>query len=186
MKQFATDSKYDRYVLLDRDGVINVERGDYTMTIDEWQWADGAFAGIQTLTKAGFGVIVITNQACIHKGRQSHEGLDTLHRFMIDEVSAQGGDIVAVYYCPHWTPDNCSCRKPKPGLLIEAAQDYGIELAETYFIGDAARDVEAGKLAGARTILLAGTKASENAGEIDADKITNSLAEAVEFVIAKG
>lgn len=141
-----------RYVFLDRDGVINVERGDYTTTIEQWQWAPGAFEGIRLLTEAGFGIIVITNQACISKGIQTEEGLSALHDYMLRGVREHGGDILRVYHCPHYTPDKCSCRKPEPGLILRAAEDYGIELSRTFMIGDSLRDMEAGRRAGTRTI----------------------------------
>ncbi len=184
MIQFAQASDHTKYVFLDRDGVINVERGDYTMTIEEWEWMEGSLTSIARLTQAGFGIIVITNQACIHKGRQTHEGLDRLHRYMIDTIREHGGDITAVYYCPHWTPDKCRCRKPEPGLLLDAMEDFGIDPSTTFFIGDAARDIEAGKRAGVKTILISGSKASEHAGTIDADHIVNSLEDAAEIVCA--
>ena len=92
------------YVFLDRDGVINVERGDYTTTIEQWDWAPGALDGLRMLTEAGFGVIVITNQACISKGIQTEEGLAVLHGFMLEGIREAGGDILRVYHCPHYTP----------------------------------------------------------------------------------
>ena len=143
-----------KYVFLDRDGVINVERGDYTTTIEQWRWASGAFEGIRLLHEAGFGVIVITNQACIAKGIQTEEGLAALHEFMIREIREQGGEILRVYHCPHQTSDGCACRKPAPGMILRAAADFSIDLPETFFIGDSLRDMEAGRRAGTRTILI--------------------------------
>jgi histidinol-phosphate phosphatase family protein len=140
------------FVFLDRDGVINVERGDYTTTIEQWQWAPGVFEGIKLLTEAGFRIIVITNQACIAKGLQSEEGLAKLHDFMLREIRKRGGDILRVYHCPHQTGDDCSCRKPAPGMILQAAEDYRIDLGKTFMIGDSLRDMEAGRRAGTRTI----------------------------------
>jgi len=175
---------YERFVFLDRDGVINVERGDYTTTVDEWRWAPGALEGIKRLTEAGFGVIVITNQSCIAKGLQTEEGLEKLHAFMVKTVRESGGDIVRVYHCPHRESDHCRCRKPEPGLILEAAGDFGIDLPRTFFIGDAERDMEAGRRAGTRTIFIDGTKASlGKAGEVEADFRAGNLREAAEIVI---
>jgi D-glycero-D-manno-heptose 1,7-bisphosphate phosphatase len=143
-----------RFVFLDRDGVINVERGDYTTTIEQWRWAAGAFEGLRLLAESGFGVIVITNQACIAKGIQTEEGLAVLHEFMLREIRERGGDILRVYHCPHQTADGCSCRKPDPGLILRAAADFSIDLPKTFFIGDSLRDMEAGRRAGTRTILI--------------------------------
>jgi D-glycero-D-manno-heptose 1,7-bisphosphate phosphatase len=141
-------------VFLDRDGVINVERGDYTTTVDQWEWAPGAFEGLRLFRGKGFGVIVITNQACIAKGIQTEDGLASLHDFMTRRVRAEGGDILGVYHCPHQTSDGCMCRKPLPGMFFQAAEDFGIDLAHTFMIGDSLRDMEAGRRAGTRTILI--------------------------------
>ncbi|MCE5251176.1 HAD family hydrolase [bacterium] len=143
-----------RFVFMDRDGVINVERGDYTTTIDQWQWAEGALEGIRKLTEAGFGIIVITNQACIAKGIQTEKGLEKLHSFMLDRIRKEGGSILGIYHCPHQTSDGCSCRKPEPGLILRAALEHGITLPGTFMIGDSLRDMEAGRRAGTRTILI--------------------------------
>ena len=87
----------DRFVFLDRDGVINLDFGEYTTTIDEWKWAPGAVEGIKMLTDAGFGIIVITNQACIAKGIQTEEGLALLHTFMLNHIRESGGNILKIY-----------------------------------------------------------------------------------------
>ena len=149
-------SSYNRFVFLDRDGVINVERGDYTTSIKEWEWAPGSLEGLKILTDAGFGVIIITNQACIAKGRQTEGGLARLHSFMLLHIRETGGDILEIYHCPHQTSDSCSCRKPEPGMILRAAKDYKINLPETFIIGDTARDMEVAQRAGARTILIDG------------------------------
>jgi len=143
-----------RFVFLDRDGVINVERGEYTITIDQWEWAEGALDGLKKLTEAGFGIIVTTNQACIAKGLQTVEGLAKLHRYMLDRVNREGGSILGIYYCPHGYDDGCSCRKPEPGLILKAAEHFAIPLSETFMVGDSLRDIEAGRRAGTRTILI--------------------------------
>ena len=145
---------YDRFVFLDRDGVINVERGDYTTTVDQWEWAPGVFEGLRLLRESGYGPIVITNQACIAKGIQTEEGLAALHDFMVHRVRAEGGDILRIYHCPHQTSDGCTCRKPLPGMFFQAAEDFGIDLARAFMIGDSLRDMEAGRRAGTRTILI--------------------------------
>ena len=143
-----------RFVFLDRDGIINVERGDYTVSIDQWEWAEGALEGLKKLTDAGFGIIVITNQGCIAKGLQTIEGLTKLHRYMLDRINETGGNILGIYYCPHETADGCSCHKPEPGLLLKAAKHFAIPLHETFMVGDSLRDMEAGRRAGTRTILV--------------------------------
>jgi len=173
-----------RFVFLDRDGVINVDIGDYTTTIEEWKWAAGALEGIRMLTEAGFGIIVITNQACIAKGLQTEYGLAVLHDFMLNHIHRAGGDILRIYHCPHQTSDGCSCRKPEPGMLLTAIKDYSIIPAKTFFIGDAPRDIEAGKRAGTRTILINTdeTAVSPDTG-IQADFYAGNLLDAARIVI---
>ncbi len=171
-----------RFVFLDRDGVINVERGDYTTTIDQWEWAPGALEGLKLLTVAGFGIIVITNQSCIAKGFQTEEGLAKLHDFMVNHIRKAGGDILKIYHCHHRETDNCNCRKPEPGMLLEAAEEFGINLAETFFIGDAECDIDAGRRAGTRTILLENSDIDRN---IRADFRAENLLDAARTVIRK-
>ena len=184
---YEKNRRFDSYVFLDRDGVINVETGDYTTTREQWEWAPGALDGIRRLTDAGYGIIVITNQACIARGIQTEEGLLSLHRYMADTVRGHGGVILAVYHCPHWTPDKCGCRKPEPGMILRAADDYGIDIARTFFIGDAPRDMEAGRRAGTRTIFIEGSAANgEEAASIRSDFRAGNLREAAEIVIREG
>ncbi|MFC1693636.1 D-glycero-alpha-D-manno-heptose-1,7-bisphosphate 7-phosphatase [Candidatus Latescibacterota bacterium] len=174
-----------RFVFLDRDGVINVERGDFTTTIDQWEWAQGVIEGIRLLTDAGFGIITITNQSCIARGLQTEEGLAKLHAFMLEGIRRSGGDILRIYHCPHQTSDGCSCRKPEPGMILRAAEDFNIPLEETFVIGDSLRDIEAGRRAGTRTIHInsgPGSDSSEtrfDPGDFEA----NNLVEAAEIVI---
>jgi len=176
---------YNRFVFMDRDGVINAERGDYTTTVEQWRWAPGALEGLRMLTEAGFGIIVATNQACIAKGLQTVEGLAALHDWMLGVVRENGGDILRIYHCPHQTSDGCSCRKPAPGMLLQAAEDYGILLSRTFMIGDSLRDMEAGRCAGTRTILIDTGPGSDSSrtqfetGEFRAD----DLADAARIVI---
>jgi D-glycero-D-manno-heptose 1,7-bisphosphate phosphatase len=146
--------RYRRFVLLDRDGVINVERGDHILTREDWVWAPGTFEGLRLLREEGFGAIVVTNQSCIGRGLQTERRLAELHDFMCRSVAKAGGDIVKVYHCPHMAEDGCACRKPAPGMLLRAADEFGIDLAETFLIGDAARDIEAAQAVGARTIMI--------------------------------
>ena len=174
-----------RFVLLDRDGVINVERGDYTKTVEEWKWAPGALKGIKRLTEAGFGIIVITNQSCISKGILTEAELAGLHEFMLSKIRESGGDILKIYHCPHQLSDGCTCRKPEPGMLLQAAKDYGINLSNTFFIGDAQRDMEAARRAGSRFIFIdsvSGYSVSKSQ-PITADYRTKNLLEAAEIVI---
>ena len=169
------------FVLLDRDGVINVDPGDYTTTIDKWEWAPGALEGIKKLYDAGFGILIITNQACIAKGLQTEEGLAVLHDFMLKTIRRSGGDIIRIYHCPHQTSDRCDCRKPEPGMILRAAGDYGFNLAETFFIGDTPRDMEAAWRAGTRSIII--NAGDDNPDDLPGAFIAFDLLDAAEIVI---
>ena len=179
-------TRYRRFVFLDRDGVINRERGDFTTTIEEWEWAPGALDGLHMLEEADVGVVVITNQSCLARGRQTEEGLDLLHQFMRDEVLNTGGNILRIYHCPHRTVDGCSCRKPEPGMLLDAASALGISLPDTFFVGDSQRDLLAGRRAGTRTILVTGGGGSFDPAEPGlADHTVDTLRDAARIVIAE-
>jgi len=175
----------DHFVLLDRDGVINVERGDYTKTIEEWKWAPGALEGIKRLTEAGFGIIVITNQSCISKEILTDAELAGLHEFMLGKIRESGGDILKIYHCPHQRSDGCTCRKPEPGMLLQAAKDYGINLSNTFFVGDAQRDMEAARRAGTRSIFINSIPeySVSKSQPITSEYRTKNLLEAAEIVI---
>lgn len=167
-----------RFVFLDRDGVINVERGDYTTNEEEWEWANGALEGIKLLTENQFDIIIITNQSCIGKGIQTEDGLEKLHAFMLRRIKKTGGKITDIYYCPHTDADHCTCRKPLPGMILDAAREHGIKLESTFFVGDSPRDISAGKNAGTRTVAIADNPISE--GE---EAIFKNLLEAARFII---
>jgi histidinol-phosphate phosphatase family protein len=141
-------------VFLDRDGVICHNRDDHIKSWDEFQFIDGAKEAIARLTKAGLPVVVVTNQAAINRGLTSASLVDDIHRRMIAEVASCGGRIVRVYYCPHRPDEHCGCRKPQPGMLLQAADELGIELQESYLIGDAISDVQAAQSVGVKAYMV--------------------------------
>jgi len=139
-------------VLLDRDGVLNerVGRGEYVTNWQQWQWRPGVREALARLHAAGYRSIVVTNQAGIARDAMSEAELDAIHAQMRQEVRASGGDIAAIYHCPHHWDDGCDCRKPAPGMLFQAQRDFDLELPRTWFIGDDDRDGEAAAAAGCR------------------------------------
>lgn len=144
-----------RAVFLDRDGVINrmIENG-YVLKWEDFEFLPGVDQAISYLNTKNIPVIVISNQACVGKGLISMEGLKAINDRMLQELGSKSASILDVYVCPHVEKDNCDCRKPKPGLLIRAAREHGIDLKSSIFIGDSDSDVEAGKRAGCATYLL--------------------------------
>jgi D-glycero-D-manno-heptose 1,7-bisphosphate phosphatase len=149
-----------RAVFLDRDGTVNVER-EYLHRTEEFAFITGAPEAIRLLKGAGFLVIVVTNQSGIARGYFDEAAVHRLHRYMDEQLARSGTSVDAYYLCPHHPHHGigdyrrvCGCRKPLPGMLIEAAADYSIDLASSYVVGDKLADVEAGLAAGCRPLLV--------------------------------
>lgn len=151
-------------IFLDRDGTINKMVGFITRP-EQFELIPGVAEAIKKMNKAGYLVIVVTNQPVIARGECSFEELQIIHDKMETELGKKGAFVDAIYVCPHHTDKgfngerleykcNCDCRKPKPGLLLQAAKDFNIDLSESYMIGDSERDVEAGKNAGIKKSIL--------------------------------
>ncbi len=143
-----------RLVILDRDGVINAEREDFVKSPKEWQPIPGSLEAIARLNRAGYRVVVITNQSGIGRGLFTLEDLCAIHEKMHYCARRVGGRIDAVFFCPHAPEAGCSCRKPRPGLFLELAKRLGVRLGGVPAIGDSLRDVEAAQAAGAFPILV--------------------------------
>ena len=142
-------------VFLDRDGVINknIDNG-YVTCWEAFEFLPNALKAIQKLTAAGYQLIIVTNQACINKGIISSRMLEAIHSRMVEQIEANDGKIRAIYHCPHRDEDGCDCRKPKPGMLIQAATEHGIDFSTAYLIGDSSRDIAAGQQVGCQTFLV--------------------------------
>ncbi len=158
----------NKAAFLDRDGVINVKapEGQYVTRWEEVRFLPGVAAAISRLNKSGFRVVVISNQRCVAKGLVTSAEVEALHRKISRELAGLGAIIDAVYFCPHDTEPACDCRKPAPGMLLEAAKDHQIDLGASWMIGDSAADVAAGKNAGCKTVLI-GRTANSSAGAPD-------------------
>jgi D-glycero-D-manno-heptose 1,7-bisphosphate phosphatase len=141
-------------VFLDRDGVINENRDDYVKSWNEFRFLPRALDALRMLTAAGCRIFVVTNQAGVHRGLLSRGTLDGIHRRLRAVAGAAGAQIEGVRYCPHRPDENCSCRKPNPGMLLDLARVHGVSLSQSFMVGDAASDVVAGQRAGCRTILV--------------------------------
>lgn len=156
--------KRQRAVFLDRDGTINEYVG-FLKNIDEFRLIDGAAEAIRLINKSGYLAIVVTNQPVLARGEVSVEELQEIHNKMETLLGQKGAYVDDIFYCPHH-PDKgfpgerpeykceCDCRKPKPGMLVSAAEKYNIDLSQSWMIGDSENDRKAGKAAGCRTIIL--------------------------------
>lgn len=176
-----------RVVFLDRDGVINRNRHDYVKSVDEFEFLPKAMDGLRRLKESGRTVIVISNQAGVGKGLISNESLKAIDDLMISAVSEAGGEIAAIRYCIHRPDEGCDCRKPAPGLLLNAGRDLGFDPKDAVFVGDAAGDVHAGQAAGCRTVMvLSGRTSSSDAVAVKPapDFIAADLDEAAKWIIS--
>jgi len=171
-----------RAAFLDRDGVINrkAREGKYVTRWEEMQILPGVSDAIALLNRAGFRVIVVSNQRCVAKGLITTADLEALHRRLCEALARDGATIDAIYYCPHETQPPCRCRKPQPGMLLDAARDHDIDLGASWMIGDSKADVEAGKSAGCNTALLA---RGERGAKEEAGTVAASLLEAVQRIL---
>lgn len=178
-------------VFLDRDGTINKYKG-FIRRPEEFELIPGVASAIRRLNEAGYLVIVATNQPVIARGETTVEGLNEIHNKMETLLGNEGAYVDGIYYCPHHphkgyegeVPElkiDCECRKPKPGLLLKAAQDFNIDLNESYMIGDSENDIAAGYNAGCKTILV-GNEMNEDYGQ---DLEVKDLNEAVDHVLTK-
>ena len=141
-------------VILDRDGVINYDSDDYIKSPDEWLPLPGSLEAIARLCRADYTVIVATNQAGVGRGRFSLDMLIRIHRKMASSIRDKGGRLDSVFFCPHSPADQCGCRKPKPGMLLEISDRLGIGLSGVPFVGDSLGDLEAATAAGAVPVMV--------------------------------
>lgn len=178
-------------IFLDRDGTINKYKGFIT-NIDDFELLPGVSEAIKKINHSEYLCIVITNQPVIARGEATVEELEEIHNKMETLLGRDGAYIDKIYYCPHH-PDkgfegerveykiDCSCRKPKPGLVLQAQKDFNIDLANSYFIGDSKRDIECGKNAHTKTILL--NENLEDKENSYPDEICYNLLEAIEKIL---
>jgi len=139
-------------VFLDRDGVLNhppKRDGEWIITVSDFILYD-VQKPLNDLKSRGFELFVITNQSCVSRGLIGHNDIQKLHKKML-----RGLPITKVYYCPHTSKENCLCRKPKPGMILQACKEFGIDAGQSWVIGDNETDVEAGKRAGCEGVKIA-------------------------------
>ena len=146
--------KENKAIFLDRDGVINKKRDDYVKSIDELEIFPDVGEGISSLKKMGFLIIVITNQSVINRKIITVKELEKIHSSIQNNLKEYSCNIDRFYFCPHIPNENCDCRKPKSGLLLQAITDFSINSSKSWMIGDCLTDIQAGEKVGCKTILL--------------------------------
>ncbi|MCK4840720.1 MAG: D-glycero-beta-D-manno-heptose 1,7-bisphosphate 7-phosphatase [Methylococcales bacterium] len=175
------------YVLLDRDGVINHDSDNYIKSPAEWHPIEGSLEAIALFNRHDYKVVIITNQSGLSRGFYDEQTLTAIHQKMQQLAAEKGGEIEAIFHCPHAPDDNCRCRKPKPGLLTDFAKKYNTSLSDIYFIGDKLADVQAAKVAGAKPLLVKtgkGQRTLNNNPEITVP-IFKNLYDAAKFIISE-
>jgi D-glycero-D-manno-heptose 1,7-bisphosphate phosphatase len=157
-------------VFIDRDGVINQKprEGEYITSWGEFHILPGVAEAIALLKKAGYAVIVVTNQRCVAKALIAIAELEEIHARMRESLARSGATLDGVYYCPHDYQSQCKCRKPAPGMLLEAAQELGLDLGSSWMVGDSDIDIQAGKNAGCKTARVVGPGEKNLAADKDA------------------
>ena len=143
-----------KLIILDRDGVINEDSDDYIKSPEEWRHIPGSLEAIARLTRAGYRIVIATNQSGLARGLFDMETLRRIHDKLRRAAAAAGGRVEEIFFCPHGPGDGCECRKPKPGLLREIAVNLQVDLRSAPAIGDSLRDVQAAQAVGARPILV--------------------------------
>ena len=175
-------------VLLDRDGVINIDSDSYVCSVEDWQPIPGSIEAIVRLKRAGFKVAVCTNQSGIARRMFTKDDLFLIHAKMQNALRASNVTLDAIYYCPHGPQDNCKCRKPMPGMLLEAMKDLGHEKTKTWFVGDSFRDIQAASRAGCPSILVQtgnGTTTEPKLKKGAVTKVCDDLAHASRWLLSK-
>ncbi|CAG1022757.1 D-glycero-D-manno-heptose 1,7-bisphosphate phosphatase [Patescibacteria group bacterium] len=143
-----------KYILLDRDGVINHDSDAFIKSPDEWLPIKGSLEAIALLNAHGYQVVVVTNQSGVARGLFDEDTLKAIHAKMCRLVNDAGGKISAIYFCPHGADSLCECRKPKAGLLKQFALDFGVDLSGVPVVGDSLRDLQAANAVNALPVLV--------------------------------
>ena len=148
------DTYSNQAIFLDRDGVINENRDDYVKAWEEVRFFPGVFEALARLAATPFRIVLTTNQSPIGRGILTRAQVEAINRRLVAEIEARDGRVDGVYYCPHRPDEGCDCRKPRPGLLLQAAQELDLDLKKSYLVGDAVGDVEAALAVGVRPVMV--------------------------------
>jgi D-glycero-D-manno-heptose 1,7-bisphosphate phosphatase len=175
-----------KLVILDRDGVINEDRDDFVKSVAEWVPLESSLEAIALFTQAGWKVVVATNQSGIGRGLFDMDALNAMHAKMHRLANQAGGRIDAVVFCPHTSDDDCECRKPKPGMVREIAERFGVKPETIPLIGDSLRDLQAVSEVGGQPILVKtgkGTKTLQGGGLPEGTLVFEDLFAATSYLI---
>lgn len=175
-------------VFLDRDGVLIENREDYVREWSQVVFLPEAIDSLHRLANTGYKLVLVTNQSVVGRGLMSLEAAAEINNRLVKVVENHNGRIDAVYMCPHVPSDNCECRKPQPGLLLQAARELSLDLKSSWMVGDAWSDLLAGQKAGLRGVIM--VKTGRGAIQLQQPKpqqlkeyrIVNNLSDALEVI----
>lgn len=177
-------------VFLDRDGVINRDSPDFIKSWSEFEFLPGSLQALVELTRAGFEIILITNQSAVNRGLISEANLHRLHDRMREAVASRGGRIRDIFFCPHLPEERCSCRKPLPGMIERACRKYRLDPQTTTMVGDSAKDILCAQNAGCgRAVLVQTGNGRAALRQLEAQNVpvayvAENLADAAEWIIS--
>lgn len=171
--------------------MIIENRSDYIKSWREVRFLPGVFEALRRLARSDYALVMVTNQSAVGRGIMSLDEAMTINEGVLTEIAAQGGRVDAAYMCPHGPDEGCNCRKPAPGLLLQAAEDLELAMARSYVIGDAASDIQAAHAAGAQGILVLTGRGREQAALLSLAGKVNcpvgaDLGAAVDYILARG
>jgi D-glycero-D-manno-heptose 1,7-bisphosphate phosphatase len=172
-----------RFVLIDRDGTINVEK-HYLSDPDQLELYPGVGPALKRLRDAGFGLAVITNQSGVARGYFDLARLEQIHGRLRALLAAEGVTVDGIYICPHGPDDDCTCRKPLPGMVEQAVAEHGFDPAQAFMIGDKEVDVELGHAVGAVSFLVRTGHGAKHVAGTKAEHVVDDLAAAAEIILA--
>jgi D-glycero-D-manno-heptose 1,7-bisphosphate phosphatase len=174
-------------VFLDRDGTLNESPGaGWVLHPDELRIISGVPEALKRLSEAGYLLVIVTNQRGVALGKLTLETLTLIHEKLVDSLEKEGVVIVDIRFCPHGEEDNCDCRKPKPGMLLSAAEDLNIDLERSWMIGDQERDARTAIAAGVRPLLLSSAPMDEIVLDVGRISVFKGLPDAVDFILRNG
>lgn len=179
-------------IFLDRDGVIIENRKDYVKSWEEVCFLSGVFESLQRLGQSHYRIVLVTNQSAVGRGILPLDRAMDINQRIIGEIEAQGGRIDANYLCPHRPDEGCACRKPAPGMLLKGKMDLGLNLEDSFLVGDAASDIEAAWAVGAKGILVLTGRGQDQLrllkgkGEFPAFHVVQDLRGAADYILLRG
>lgn len=181
-------SKVRKAVFLDRDGVINRNLNNYVQSVVSVHIIPRALQAIANLAKSEYAVVIVTNQSAIGRGLMTKEIAQDINRFILEKIQSANGIVDGIYLCPHHPKAHCACRKPKPGMLMQAAAELNLDLENSWLIGDAITDIQAAIAAKVKPVMVGTGRGTEQAANLN-NKLAHvpfvkDLYEAIEHILS--